>query len=154
MKQTKEKLDKAPVMPQGTNEKVSSKDLKAELIIQIFKEEEEEKDNGFNDFSMKQIKNYFQAREQTDKIVKGLGHGDKKVETLSSASIIANLKQKIAQPHLPTLVEKPKDVPQLAKRISIEITDKQILDRLKNLFTNAFELTTDQLTEEFKDYIP
>ena len=59
MKQTKENLDKAPVMPQGTNEKVSSKDLKAELIIQIFKEEEEEKDNGFNDFSMKQIKNYF-----------------------------------------------------------------------------------------------
>jgi hypothetical protein len=45
-------------------------------------------------------------------------------------------------------------VPQLSKRISLEITDKQILDRLKNLFTNAFELTTDQVTEEFKDYIP
>ncbi len=154
MKQAKEKLEKAPLQAPVNNDKVSAKDLKAELIINIFKEEEEEKDNGFNDFSMKQIKNYFQAREQTDKIVKGLGHGDKKVETLSSASIIANLKQKIAQPQLPTPAEKLKEVPQLGKRISLEITDKQILDRLKNLFTNAFELTTDQVTEEFKDYIP
>ena len=147
-------LSKAAVLPPGSSEKASSNDLKAELIIQIFKEEEEEKDNGFNDFSMKQIKNYFQAREQTDKIVKGLGHSDKKPETISSASIIANLKQKMTQPQVPAPLEKPKEAPQLTKRISIELTDKTILDRLKNLFTNAFELTTDQLTEEFKDYIP
>ena len=148
-------LAKAAKLPPGSSEKASSKDLKAELIIQIFKEEEEEKDNGFNDFSMKQIKNYFQAREETDKIVKGLGHSAKKVETISSASIIANLKSKMIQPQVPPQ-EKPKEVapPQLAKRISIEITDKAILDRLKKLFTNAFELNTDQVTEEFKDYIP
>ena len=48
-----------PINQLGGLEK-SSKDLKAELIVQIFREEEEnDKDKDFNSFSNKQIMAYF-----------------------------------------------------------------------------------------------
>ena len=59
IKETSETLSKVPINQLGGFEK-SSKDLKAELIVQIFKEEEEnDKDKDFNSFSNKQIMAYF-----------------------------------------------------------------------------------------------